>query len=123
MEEEISSLAVRVALDDSNFSKGIQNLKRNLGTIDSEFKASVAGVKDWGKNLDGLKDNAQSLGDKIEVQRKIVQSYSEQLEKSKKTLEENSKKMMDLKSKVDAAKTAYEESKAVLGAENEETKN
>ncbi|OAA94081.1 phage tail tape measure protein [Clostridium coskatii] len=120
--EEISSLAVRVALDDSSFSKGIQNLKRSLGTIDSEFKNSVAGIKDWGKNLDSLKSNAQSLGDKIETQRKIVQSYSEQLEKSKKTLEDNSKSMMELKSKVDSTKTAYEESKATLGSENEETK-
>ncbi|WP_052263171.1 phage tail tape measure protein [Clostridium tyrobutyricum] len=121
-DEEISSLAVRLALDDSNFSKGMQNLKRNLGTIDSQFKSSVAGVKDWGKNLDNLKNNAQSLSDKVEVQRKIVQNYSAQLEKSKKNIEENSKKMMDLKSKVDATKTAYEESKATLGANDEQTK-
>ncbi|WP_254905209.1 phage tail tape measure protein [Clostridium tyrobutyricum] len=121
-DEEISSLAVRLALDDSNFSKGMQNLKRNLGTIDSQFKSSVAGVKDWGKNLDNLKNNAQSLSDKVEVQRKIVQNYSSQLEKSKKNLEENSKKMMDLKNKVDATKTAYEESKATLGANDEQTK-
>ncbi|WP_195604408.1 phage tail tape measure protein [Clostridium tyrobutyricum] len=121
-DEEISSLAVRLALDDSNFSKGMQNLKRNLGTIDSQFKSSVAGVKNWGKNLDNLKNNAQSLSDKVEVQRKIVQNYSSQLEKSKKNLEENSKKMMDLKNKVDATKTAYEESKATLGANDEQTK-
>ena len=121
-EEEISSLAVRLALDDSNFNKGVQNLKRSLGTIDSEFKSSVAGVKNWGNNLDSLKNNTQSLGDKIEVQQKIVQAYSSQLEKSKKTLEDNSKSMMELKTRVDNTKRAYETSKDVFGANDEQTK-
>ncbi|MDV3428363.1 MAG: phage tail tape measure protein, partial [Bacillota bacterium] len=121
-DEEISSLAVRVALDDSNFSKGMQNLKRNLGVIDSQFKNSVAGVKDWGKSIDSLKNNAQSLSDKVEVQRKIVQSYSSQLEKSKKTLEDNSKSMMNLKTRVDNTRKAYEVSKDTFGATDEKTK-
>ncbi|MBV4432244.1 phage tail tape measure protein [Clostridium tyrobutyricum] len=120
--EEISSLAVRLALNDSDFSKGMQNLKKNLGIIDSGFKSSIAGVKDWGKNLDNLKNSAQALGEKISAQQKIVQSYTQQLEKSKATMEKSSKKMLDLKSKVEEARKAYEQSVDTLGRTDKQTK-
>lgn len=119
--DDIGTLAVRIAMDDSTFQQGMRNLKSQMGVIDSSFKESVAGLKDWGSNLDGLKSNAQALGDKINVQKQIVQTYQEQLDKSKTNLENNSKAMMDLKSKVDSAKSAWEQSKAALGANDEAT--
>jgi TP901 family phage tail tape measure protein len=120
--ESIGSLAVRVALDDSSFTKGMQNLKRSLGVIDSGFKSSIAGVKDWGKSLDNLKNNAQALGDKIEVQRKIVHSYSEQIGKLRTTLDKNGQAMNTLRTRVENTRRAYEQSKATFGENDEQTK-
>lgn len=120
--EEIKSLAVKLALEDGSFQQGIANLKQNLGVINSEFKASVSGVKDWGKNLDALKANATALGEKIKVQKNIVAAYTDQLQKSKETLSDNSKKMIELKSKVEDAKSAWEKSKSAVGANAEATK-
>lgn len=120
--ESIGSLAVRVALDDSSFTKGMQNLKRSLGVIDSGFKSSIAGVKDWGKSLDNLKNNAQALGDKIEVQRKIVQGYSEQIGKLRTTLDENGQAMNTLRTRVENTRRAYEQSKATFGENDEQTR-
>jgi phage-related minor tail protein len=91
-DETIKALAVQVALDDGSFSAGMKSLQRNLSVIDSEFKASVAGVKNWGTNLDALKGNAQVLGDKINVQKQVMQSYSDQLNKSRDALSQNSQK-------------------------------
>lgn len=120
-DEDIGSLAVKLALDDSSFQQGLQNLKRNMSVIDSSFKSSIAGVKDWGKNLDSMKKNATALGEKIQLQKQIVQTYSEQLEKSKKSLQDNAKTMLDLKSKVDEAKTAWQEAAATEGKNAEKT--
>lgn len=120
--EEIKSMAVKVALEDGSFKQGITNLKQSMNVINSEFKASVSGVKDWGKSLDALKANATALGEKINVQKDIVKAYEQQLQKSKDTLSSNSEKMLKLKSTVEEAKTAWEQSKDAVGANDEATK-
>jgi phage-related protein/predicted nucleic acid-binding Zn-ribbon protein len=121
-DEAIKGLAVKIALEDGTFQQGVTNLKQNLSVINSEFKASVSGVKDWGNSLDALKNNATSLGEKITVQKQIVQAYEQQLQKSKDALSANSDKMIELKNKLDATKSAYEASKTAVGANDEATK-
>ncbi|ABQ23656.1 phage tail tape measure protein [Clostridium kluyveri] len=120
--EDVGSLAVKIAMEDSSFQAGLQNLRRNMSVIDSSFKESVAGLKDWGKNLDSLQSNASALGEKIELQKQIIEKYQQQLEKSKSNLDNNSKAMMDLKSKVDEAKTAWQEAAASEDKNSESTK-
>lgn len=112
-DEEIAGLAVKLAMDDSSFTTGIQSLKRELNVLDSGFKVTESSSATFGKSLDGLKEKASSLGEKIQVQQKIVQQYQEQLSKSKTVLEENSQKMLDMKDKVDILKSAYEEATSV----------
>ena len=82
MAEDIGALAVKIAMDDSTFQQGMQNLKLSMSVIESGFKDSISVIKNWGSSLDGLKANAQAFGDKIEVQRQILQKYSDQLQKS-----------------------------------------
>ena len=120
--DEIKGLAVKIALEDGTFQQGVTSLKQNLSVINSEFKASVAGVKDWGNSLDSLKNNATALGEKITVQKQIVQAYAEQLQKSKDALSVNSEKMLELKGKLDSTRSAYEASKTAVGENDEATK-
>jgi phage-related tail protein len=119
--EEIKSLAVKIAMENSSFNAGVSSLKTQLNVINSEFKAGVSGVKDWGTNIDSLKSNAAALGEKISVQKQIVSSYVDQLQKSKDVLEGNSQKMIDLKSKIESSKSAWEQSKSAIGANAEAT--
>ncbi len=119
MADEISGLAVKIAMDDSSFTTGIQDLKRQLTVLDTGFKSSVTSSETFGKSLDGLKLKASSLGQQITVQKQVVQQYQEQLQKSKTTLEQESTKMVELKGKVDQAKTAWEESKITMGENTE----
>ncbi|SKA89721.1 hypothetical protein SAMN05428976_11350 [Clostridium sp. USBA 49] len=115
------TLAVKLAMDNSSFQQGIQNLKREMEVVQSQFRESTAGIKDWGKNLDSMKSYADALTQKIDIQKKVVQAYQEQLEKAKQGLEENAKKMLDLKSKVEQAEQAWKNSKKTLGENAEET--
>ena len=73
--EDIEELAVKIAIEDSSFQQGMQNLKRSMNVIDSSFKESISGLKNWGGSLDGLKANFQALSDKINVQKQMVEKF------------------------------------------------
>lgn len=122
-DKAIKTLAVKIALEDGSFRDGMNSLKRQIQEADTGFKASVAGMKDWGNSLDGLKKNAAALGDKVNLQKQIVGQYESALNKSKTALEQNSQKMQDNKAKLDSARKAYEESAQTIGKNAEETKN
>ena len=121
-DEAIKSLAVKLALENGSFDKGIADLKQSLNVVNSGFKASVAGVKDWGANIDALKANAQQLGDKITLQKQIVQKYADEIVKLKNNLEKNSQKMLENKELVEKATAAYQDSIRETGKNSDETK-
>lgn len=120
--EEVKALAVRLALENASFNQGMRNLRQDLSLIDTQFSASVAGVKDWGKTLDGMRANATALGEKIKVQSEIVKKYADEIKKTESALSENSKKMMDAKNKVEELAATYEKAKSELGANADKTK-
>jgi peptidoglycan hydrolase CwlO-like protein len=121
-DEAIKSLAVKLALDNGTFKQGVNDLKQSINVIDSGFKASVAGVKNWGKSIDALKANATQLTEKIKVQKQIVDKYGDELGKAKTALDKNSAAMLDNKKRVDKATEAYEESVKAKGKEDDATK-
>ena len=121
-DEAIKTLAVKIALEDGSFKDGMMSLKRQMQEVDSSFKSSISGIKDWGKSLDSLKSNASSLGEKINLQKQIIEQYGTALEKSKTALQQHSKEMLDNKTKLDSARTAYEESTKSVGKNADETK-
>jgi hypothetical protein len=121
-DEAIKTLAVKLALDNGTFKQGITDLKQSMAIVDTSFKASVAGVKDWGKNLDAVKAHAAALSEKINLQKQIVAKHADELDKAKKALDDNSAKMIENKKRVEAATDAYQESVRVKGKDAEETK-
>ncbi|AEB77631.1 tail protein [Clostridium botulinum] len=122
MADDIGSLVVKVAMDNSNFQQGVQNLNRSMKVIQSEFKNATSGLKEHGKGLEGLKAKQEMLSKSIDVQSKIVQRYKDKLKESKETLSKNAEAQEKLKAKVEDAKKAYEESKTTLGENNAKTK-
>lgn len=122
MAEDVGSLVVRVAMENSSFQQGVQNLQRSMKVIQSEFKNATAGLKDHGKGLDGLKAKADMLSKSLEAQAKIVKQYEDKLKESQSTLESNAKKQVELASAVDKAEKAYKDSEQTLGKNAEETK-
>lgn len=119
---DVGSLVVKVAMDNSNFQQGVQNLNRSMKVIQSEFKNATSGLKDHGKGLEGLKAKQEMLSKSIDVQSKIVQKYKDKLKESKETLNKNADAQAKLKDKIQDAKKAYEESKQTLGENNSKTK-
>lgn len=120
-DETIKALAVQVALDDGSFQAGMKSLQRTVTEADSSFKASIAGIKDWGNNLDSLKANSERLSTNIATQNTVISKYNEQLGKLKDALSQSSQKMTENKTKLDAAKAAYEQSSTSIGKNADET--
>ncbi|MBN3405739.1 phage tail tape measure protein [Clostridium botulinum] len=122
MAEDVGSLVVRVAMENSDFERGIQNLNRSMRLIQSEFKNATVGLKDHGQGLDGLKSKQEMLSKTIELQTEKVAKYRTKVKESEETLNDNIKVHTKLKENVDNAKKAWEDSEKSLGKNAEETK-
>lgn len=59
--------------DISNFSKSTQDLNRYISTVNSEFKAAVAGLDDWSKSQDGLTAKITQLNKTLEAEEKKLE--------------------------------------------------
>lgn len=122
MAEDVGSLVVKVAMENSSFQQGVQNLNRDLKVVQSEFKVATAALGEHGKELDALKINADMLSKSLETQTKIVKAYEDKLKESQSTLENNAKKQIELADAVNKAEKAYKDSGTALGKNAEETK-
>ncbi|NEZ47925.1 phage tail tape measure protein [Clostridium niameyense] len=119
---DIGSLVVRIAMDNSNFQQGIQNINRSMKLIQSEFKNATAGLKDHGKGLDGLKAKQKMLSSSIEAQSGKLIKYKDKIKESENALKNNEIAHIKLSEKVDNARKAYEDSAKSLGKNAKETK-
>lgn len=122
MSEDVGSLVVRVAMENSSFQQGAANLNRQLRVIQSDFKNATSGIKDHGNSIDALKAKKEMLSKSISTQSQLVQTYKNRLDYNKTTLDQTAEKQVKLNEKISAAEKAYEESKNALGANAEETK-
>ena len=122
MADEVGALVVKLAMSDTSFREGIQNLNRQMKLIDSEFKKTMSVSQDFGQSIDGLKAKSQYLSESISNQRKVLSEYQSALNKSKQNLEQIVTKQVELKQKVENTKVAYEASRQELGKNAEETK-
>ncbi len=121
-DEEVKTLAVKLALEDGTFQQGMRNLKGQLSVADSEFKATGGSVKNFGSTLDGVKANATALSEKINIQKEIVSQYRAKLLEAQETLQKHSETMMENKAAMEQAQSEYQKNVEALGKNSEETK-
>src|SRR5512139_2480804 len=69
---DLPPISGKVSLDTTDFKTGLSEMNRDIRVIESAFKASVAGLEDWGKSASGLESRIKSLNDEIEIQTKKV---------------------------------------------------
>jgi phage-related minor tail protein len=93
-----------------------------MKVLSAEYTTAATKAKLFGSETDSLKAKAESLTQKITVQKNIVKLNSEQQEKLTKKLSDQKTKQEELKTKIDAAKEAYEKSTAETGKNSEQSK-
>lgn len=89
MAEEIGSLHINMTLTNAEFKAGMTDVSNRLKIAQSEFKLAGAGIKDFGKSMDGLKAKSKYLEDTLRSQQEKVDFLRQRYEQLKSTQGEN----------------------------------
>lgn len=65
-------VTTRIGVDISALKKGINDAKRNIRLVDSEFKRAASSMKNWETSSNGLTAKLDQLSKKLESQKKIL---------------------------------------------------
>ena len=114
--------SVKISADSSSYQSQMKSAASQMKVLSAEYTTAATKAKLFGSETDSLKTKAESLTQKITVQKGIVQLNSEQQEKLTKKLSDQKTKQEELKTKIDAAKEAYEKSTAETGKNSEQSK-
>lgn len=114
--------SVKISADSSSYQSQMKSAASQMKVLSAEYTTAATKAKLFGSETDSLKAKAESLTQKITVQKNIVQLNSEQQEKLTKKLSDQKAKQEELKTKIDAAKEAYEKSTAETGKNSEQSK-
>lgn len=114
--------SVKISANSSDYQSQMKSAASQMKVLSSEFKLAQTQAKAFGSAADQLKAKAESLTQKITLQKNIVQLNSEQQAKLTQKLSDQKTKQEELKTKVEAAKKAYEDSTKATGANSEQSK-
>lgn len=114
--------SVKISANSSDYQSQMKSAAAQMKVLSAEYTTAATKAKLFGSETDSLKAKAESLTQKITVQKGIVQLNSEQQEKLTKKLSEQKTKQEELKSKIDATKDAYAKSTEETGKNSEQSK-
>ncbi|WP_416729197.1 phage tail tape measure protein [Fictibacillus sp. JL2B1089] len=95
-DETIGTIKGDVKLDQSDFRQGVASINRELRVVKSEFEASSAKVKAFGRSQDEAKNQAVNLGRQIDLQRRKVELLQNAHDKYSKEIGANAKQTQNL---------------------------
>ena len=107
--------SVKISASSSDYQSHMKSAAAQMKTLSSEYSVAATKAKLFGSAADSLKAKAETLTQKITVQKDIVKLNSEQQEKLTKKLSDQKTKHEELKTKIEAAKEAYAKSTEETG--------
>lgn len=114
--------SVKLSVDSNSYTQQMKSAAAQMRVLSAEYSTAATKAKLFGSATDGLKAKAESLTQKISLQKNIVQLNSQQQEKLTQKLTEQKAKQEELKAKIDDARAAYEKSTAETGKNSEQSK-
>lgn len=78
---DLPPISGKVGLDVTDLKAGLAEMNRDIRVIESGFKASVAGLEDWGKSATGLEARIKALNEQIEIQKRKVEALQGEYER------------------------------------------
>ncbi len=114
--------SVKITANSSDYQKQMKLAVAQMKELASEYSVASTKAKLFGSETDSLKTKAESLTQKITMQKNIVQMNHEQQERLTEQLGKQKTKQEELKTKIDVAKTAYQQSSKETGENSEQTK-
>ena len=114
--------SVKITANSSDYRTQMKSAAAQMKELSSEYSLAATRAKLFGSATDALKAKAESLTQKVTVQKNIVQMNREQQERLTEQLGKQKTKQEELKAKVEAAKKAYEDEKKATGENSDATK-
>lgn len=87
--------SVKISADSSSYQSQMKSAASQMKVLSAEYTTAATKAKLFGSETDSLKAKAESLTQKITVQKNIVKLNSEQQEKLTKKLSDQDKKDID----------------------------
>lgn len=85
MAESLGSLRVSIGLESADLTRGLADINRKLGALNSEFKATMAGAGKFDNSLDTLNQKANVLNRTLQVHKAKLTDLKRQYEESART--------------------------------------
>ena len=114
--------SVKISANSSDYQSQMKSAAKQMKVLSSEYSVAATKAKLFGSATDSLKAKAESLTQKITVQKDIVKMCEEQQEKLTTKLAQQSTKHDELKRKIDETKSAYQQSSEETGKNSEQSK-
>ena len=111
--------SVKISASTNDYQSQMKLAAAQMKTLSSEYSVAATKAKLFGSEADSLKAKAESLTQKITVQKNIVQLNSEQQQKLTEKLSKQKTKQEELKTKIEAAEEAYKKSTEETGKNSE----
>jgi hypothetical protein len=93
-------LSGKVGLDTTEFKTGIAAMNRELRVLESGFRSSAAGLKDWASDATGLESRIKTLNSAMDIQKQKVAATRAEYERIKAEKGENSRAAQELEIKL-----------------------
>lgn len=114
--------SVKLTANSSDYQSQMKTAAAQMKVLSAEYSTAATKAKLFGSETDSLKAKAESLTQKITVQKNIVKMNGEQQERLTQKLSDQKSKQEELKTKIDAAKDAYAKSTEETGKNSEQSK-
>ena len=105
----------KFSVDISNLKKGIQEANRQIRLANAEFKAASASMDKWSNSTSGLAAKIEQTDKVLASQKKILNSYKEEMDLVIKKYGENSKEADNAKIKYENQRAAVIKTQKALG--------
>ena len=118
----MADVKINIQAETQQFQAAMRQCSAEMKQLSSEYSLAAAQAKLSGSAQDGLRAKVTELTGKVGLQKDIVEKNEAQHAKLKQALEQQKSTHDTLKTKVEAAKKAYEESAKATGEDSEQTK-
>lgn len=116
MARELGDLIVRLSLDSAKFEDGLKRLESQMTRVQSEFRSSATGLTDFDKVTTKLQTSANTLTERLGLQREKVQQLERAYEESKRTKGEDAEETQKLAAKLEEARGKMNQTQQALDA-------
>ena len=117
----MAQASVQLTANSNDFRSKMRESAASIRELTSEFSVANTRAQLFGTATDGLRAKAESLSQKITLQKNVVKMNGEEQERLTTSLNKQKNKHEELKAKVEDARKAYDASKKATGENSEES--